>query len=73
MCSIDRIPEHVYARVWLQISSTGVNHANSIHSEIFYFQQFCKYYIEDITRWREDINFMFEWRNNILRTSAASE
>ena len=30
-------------------------------------------YIEDITRWREDMNFIFEWINNILRTSAASE
>ena len=29
-------------------------------------------YIEDITRWREDMNFVFEWQNNILRTSAAS-
>ena len=29
--------------------------------------------IEDITRWRGDMNFIFEWRNNILRTSAASE
>ena len=29
--------------------------------------------IEDITRWREDMNFIFEWQNNILRTSAASE
>ena len=28
-------------------------------------------YIEDITRWREDMNFIFEWQNNILRTSAA--
>ena len=27
-------------------------------------------YIEDITRWREDMNFTFEWQNNILRTSA---
>ena len=27
--------------------------------------------IEDITRWREDMNFIFEWQNNILRTSAA--
>ena len=24
------------------------------------------YYIEDITRWREDMNFIFEWQNNIL-------
>ena len=31
------------------------------------------FYIEDITRWREDMNFIFEWQNNILRTSAASE
>ena len=23
-------------------------------------------YIEDITRWREDMNFIFEWQNNIL-------
>ena len=21
-------------------------------------------YIEDITRWREDMNFIFEWQNN---------
>ena len=32
-----------------------------------------KIYIEDITRGREDMNFIFEWQNNILRTSAASE
>ena len=31
------------------------------------------YHIEDITRWREDMNFIFECQNNILRTSAASE
>ena len=30
-------------------------------------------YIEDITPWREDMNYIFEWQNNILRTSAASE
>ena len=29
--------------------------------------------IEDITQWHEDMNFIFEWQNNILRTSAASE
>ena len=29
--------------------------------------------IEDITRWWKDINFIFEWQNNILRTSAASK
>ena len=30
-------------------------------------------YIEDILRGREDMNFIFEWQNIILRTSAASE
>ena len=30
-------------------------------------------YIEDITWWREDMNFIFVWQNKILRTSAASE
>ena len=30
-------------------------------------------YREDVTRWREDMNFIFEWQNSILRTSAASE
>ena len=29
-------------------------------------------YIEDITRWREDMNFIFEWQNNILRKSEIS-
>ena len=28
---------------------------------------------EDITRWREDMNCIFEWQNNILPTSSASE
>ena len=31
--------------------------------------------IEDIIRWSEDMNFIFEWQNNnnILQASAASE
>ena len=29
--------------------------------------------IEDVTRWCEDVNFIFEWQNNILRMSAASK
>ena len=28
-------------------------------------------YIEDITQWHKDMNFIFEWQNNILRTSAS--
>ena len=30
-------------------------------------------YIEDVTRWGEDMNFIFEQQNNILRTSPVSE
>ena len=32
---------------------------------------FCLYNKKNITRRLEDINFIFEWQNNILRTSAA--
>ena len=28
-------------------------------------------YSEDITRWREDMNFIFEWQNNIVLTGCA--
>ena len=37
------------------------------------FSKISEVYIEDITRGREDMNFIFEWQNNISRTSAASE
>ena len=30
------------------------------------------YYIEDITRWREDMNFMFEWQEQYLTRSLRS-
>ena len=30
-------------------------------------------YIEDITWWREDMNFIFNWQNNIVWMNAASE
>ena len=33
---------------------------------------FVEKYIEDITRWREDMNFMFEWKEQYL-TSERSE
>ena len=29
--------------------------------------------IEDITWWREDMNHICEWQDNILRTSAVNE
>ena len=35
-------------------------------------QHFLVVYIEDITRWREDMNFMFEWQKRYL-TSERSE
>ena len=49
-------------RFWLLVESCNVF--------IFYNTVL---YIEDITRWCEDMNFIFEWQNNILRTSTASE
>ena len=30
-------------------------------------------YIEDITWWCEDMNLIFKWQNNVLRTSARRE
>ena len=38
-----------------------------IKTEIYHSK--FNHYIEDITRWCEDMNFIFEWQNNILRTS----
>ena len=35
--------------------------------------RFHNFYREDITRWREYMNFIFELQNNILRKSAAGE
>ena len=32
----------------------------------FSYQYSNALYIENITRWREDMNFIFEWQNNIL-------
>jgi len=29
-------------------------------------------YIEDITRWREDMNFMFEWQTQYLTSERSS-
>ena len=31
-------------------------------------QKWYKLYIEDITRWREDMNFMFEWQEQYLKS-----
>ena len=52
----------------------GNNHS-ACSREIALWDTSCRLerqYIEDITRWREDMNFIFELQN-ILRTSAASE
>ena len=49
------------------------NDDNITLDEVNFLYQTASEYIEDITRWREDMNFIFEWQNNILRTSAASE
>ena len=42
-----------------------INGAYTIHIHV-------KEFIEDITRWREDMNFMFEWQEQYL-TSERSE
>ena len=42
-------------------------------SSLIIIYLFVYLFIEDITQWREDVNFIFGWPNNILRTSAASE
>ena len=57
----------------------------SINANIYFLQLNLDYYslyiyniifienIEDITRWREDMNFMLSGKNNISRVSAANE
>ena len=52
---------------WAHLGCAGQN------ATMFRLGLRAKKYIEDITRWREDMNFIFEWQNNILSTSAASE
>ena len=51
----------------------GKNHILTWHCSINQIKHVSQNYIEDITRWREDMSFIFEWQNNILRTNAASE
>ena len=38
---------------------------------LFHLGQVVITFIEDITRGREDMNFIFEWQNNILLTRCA--
>ena len=38
-----------------------------------FYSLYAFHYIQDITWWCEDMNFIFEWQNNILQMSAASE
>ena len=52
---------------WAHLGCAGQN------ATMFRLGLRAKKYIEDITRWREDMNFIFEWQNNILRKNAASE
>ena len=40
---------------------------------MIFFDMTKERYIEDITRWHKDTNFIFEWQNNILQTSAVNE
>ena len=50
----------------LRVGVGGLWPPYSVHMQTYV------YYIEDITRWREDINFMFEWQEQDL-TSKRSE
>ena len=78
ICTVKLMTEHQYAQTALHcIVSSSHNRelegyiALNNCSSLFKFAYIN--YIEDITRWREDMNFIFEWQNNILWMSAASE
>ena len=50
---------------WAHLGCAGQN------ATMFRLGLHAKKYVEDITRWREDMNFIFEWQNNILLTRCA--
>ena len=60
----------------LFLAQESQNHASSVECVtkiIIIHDRPSKRHRGDITRWREDMNFIFGWQNNILRTRAASE
>ena len=63
----------IFAMSWYQLFYHKTSYWTLYYWQEFFFCNFVVWYRGDITRWREDINFMFEWRNNILRMSAGSE
>ena len=69
-----------WTKVWIKKSPDKCGPGLGFESASFWNTEMAYYYksriradIEDITRWHEDMNFIFKWQNNILRTSAASE
>ena len=61
-----------YCDLWKASLSTLTTKV-TVSPKVTTSRKHCKQFIEDITQWREDMNFIFESQNNILRTSAASE
>ena len=57
----------------IEISLSFIDDVISVIYLFYSLMSFCLYNKKNITRWLEDMNFIFEWQNNILRTSAASE
>ena len=41
------------------------NDHHNLINDLYTLTKYSCCYIEDITRWREDMNFIFEWQNNI--------
>ena len=71
-CSSDVLGTFLYKK---SRTCTQVNFFNQIYNTRYLIKctSVNELSIEDITRWREDMNSTFQWQNNILRTSEASE
>ena len=47
-----------------QVEEKRCPYYRALTERTFFFQNKCSKYIEDITRWREDMNFMFAWQEH---------
>ena len=59
------LPAVLLRKLPIEGVTTAPSEYNGVHEEIM----LCQHILQrgDITRWREDMNFVFEWQNNILR------
>ena len=76
--SIHLISNYIYSlyTFYLPMYTYILPYIHLIYYYIYFIYTLYRTYIrliEDITRWREHMNFIFEWQNNILRTSTVSE